>query len=283
MPPSDIQVRDISAASFNVMTEADLAEHRRRAGARIVLHRGHYWEQVGAPGFYQPVNLLGRLTCEETTRPTPLSWGYRAALTPECAGAANGALPVLRLADLESYDLDRLSSNRRNKLRKCRRLVKIVQLTGPNLLLEQGYEIVLDALARTRHERALSREAYLAETRSHMRENNRCVLAGLIDGRLGGYVDGYVVEGIAYGVSAYYATWALPTCISTGLVFEFAQLCRRIPKVRMLVGGIDAPEDSRLAHFKMDMGFVLDRIPTKWTMNFLARNFLRRQRPHAFY
>lgn len=280
---SDLQLRDVSAGTFAVLTERELASHRRDEGVRVIEHGGHHWEQTGAPGFFQPVHLLARLTPEEATRPTPLSWGYRAALTPEAAGAANGRVPIVRIPDLASYDVDSLSPNRRNKLRKCQRLVRIVQLTGPALLEEQGHEVVVDALSRTRHKKPPTREDHLAEVRKYFRGNHWCVLAGLVDGRLGGYLDGYVVDGVAYGLNAYYATWALPTNLSTGLVFEFAQLCRRLGGVQTLVGGLHSREAPRLSQFKDDLGFVVEHVPIKWGMHPLARSFIRWQRPHAYY
>jgi hypothetical protein len=280
---SDTQVRDSSAATFEVLTEKELAERRRAEGVRVIAHGGHYWEQIGAPGFFQPVHLLARLSPDEATRPTPLSWGFRAALRPEAAEAANGTVPVVRLPNLESYDLDCLSSNRRNKVRKCQRLVRIVQLTGPELLVEQGYDLVLDALSRTQHKKPPTREKYLQEVKKYFQGGHWCVLAGLIDGKLGGYLDGYVVDGIAYGFNAYYATWALPTNISTGLVFEFAQVCRRMKNVHTLVGGLDSREAPQLGQFKDDMGYVVDRVPIKWDMNVLAQTFIRRHRPHTYY
>jgi hypothetical protein len=277
------QVRDSSTALFRVLTEKELAERRRREGALVIHHGGHYWEQTGAPGFFQPVHLLARLTPEEATRPTPLSWGYRAALTPDASQAANGKVPVVRLPDVASYDLPRLSSNRRNKIRKCQRLVQIVQVTGPTLLVEQGYDVVIDALSRTQHKKLPTRERYLSDIQNYFRGNHWCVLAGLIDGKLGGYLDGYVVDGIAYGLNAYYASWALPTNISTGLVFEFAQVCRRLGGVHTVVGGLDAREAPQLGQFKDDMGFIVDPVPIKWDMNMLAETFIRWQRPHTFY
>ncbi|WPB81615.1 hypothetical protein KYC5002_21160 [Archangium violaceum] len=280
---SDSQVGDSSEAAFAVLTERELAERRRNEGARIIQHGQHYWEQTGAPGFFQPVHLLARLTPEEVTRPTPLSWGYRAALTPDASASANGRVPVVRLPDLANYQLDSLSSNRRNKLRKCQRLVRIVQLTGPALLLEQGYELVMEALSRTRHKRLPSREQYAADVRKYFTSDHWCVLAGLVDGKLGGYLDGYVVDGVAYGFNAYYATWALPTNISTGLVFEFAQICRRLGNVHTLVGGLDSREAPQLGQFKDDMGFVVEPIPIKWDMNPLARTVIRLHRPHTYY
>jgi hypothetical protein len=283
MVMSNLQVRDTSAATFVVLTEREFAERRRDEGVRVIHHGGHYWEQTGAPGFFQPVHLLARLTPEEATRPTSWSWGYRAALTPKAAGAANGTVPVVRLPDLANYELNRLSQNRRNKLRKCQRLVRIVQLTGPALLEEQGHALVIDALSRTRHKTPPSRERYLEQVKKYFRGNHWCVLAGIIDGKLGGYLDGYVVDGVAYGFNAYYATRALPTNISTGLIFEFAQLCRRLQCVHTFTGGLHSREAPLLSQFKDDMGFVVDRIPIKWEMTPLARTLIRRHRPHAYY
>lgn len=280
---SDSQLRDASAASIAVLTEEELARHRREEGARVIFHAGRYWEQVGAPGFFEPVHLLARLTAEEATRPTPLCWGYRAALTPGASGAANGTVPVMRISDLESYALDSLSSRRRTQLRKCQRLVRIVQLTGPALLLEQGYEMVIDALSRTRHKKPPPREKYLMELKQYFKGSHWCVLAGLIGDRLGGYLDGYVVDGVAYAINAYYATWALPTNISTGLFYEMAQVCRRNGGARTFIGGLHSREVPQLNHFKAEMGFVVDHVPIKWDMNPLARAFIRWRRPHAYY
>ena len=268
---------------MEVLTEAELARRRRAEGVRVISHAGHYWEQVGAPGFFQPVHLLARLTAEEATRPTPFCWGYRAALTPSTAGAANGTVPIVRLANLETYDLSNLSSNRRRQLRRCQRLVRIVQLTGPALLLEQGYETVVDALSRTRHQQPPSRQGYVTELKRYFQGGHWCVLAGLVDGRLGGYLDLYAVDGIAYGVNAYYSTWALRTNISMGLLFEMIQVCRRSQGMRMFVGGLHSREVPGLCDFKDSLGFVVDHVPIKWSMHPLARAFIRWRRPHMYY
>ncbi|QAT87997.1 MAG: hypothetical protein EOO72_07515 [Myxococcaceae bacterium] len=276
------QLRDVAEARFTCLTERELAERRREEGVRVISHRGHYWEQSGAPGFFQPVHLLARLTPEEATPPTPLAWGYRAALTPETANVATGKVPVVRLKDLDTYDMSRLNSNRRSKLRKCQRTVRIVQLTGPSLLLEQGYPVVRDALTRTQHKKIPTLDEYLKGLRQYFTSDHWCVLAGMVDDKLGGYLDGYIVDGVAYGFSAYYATWALPTNISTGLIYEFAQVCRRLG-ARTLVGGLHAREAAQLEQFKDELGFVVDPVPIQWGMNPLARALIRWRRPHAYY
>jgi hypothetical protein len=277
------QVRETSAASFEPVTEQQLAQRRREEGVRVIQHGAHYWEEKGAPGFFQPVNLLARLEPEEVTRPTPWCWGFRAAVKPESPDAANGMVPVVRSPELDGYRLESLSSNRRNKLRKCQRLVRIVQLTGPALLLEQGHDTVVDALTRTQHRKPPSREQFARQVQQYFQGRHWLVLAGLIDGRLGGFLDGYVVDGIAYGQRAYYATWALPTNISTGLVFEFAQVCRRAAGARVLVNGLHAPEAPQLNQFKDDMGFVVEEVPIKWSLHPIARALIRWRRAHTYY
>lgn len=275
------QLREVTEAHFTCLTERELAERRREEGVRVIAHRGHSWEQSGLPGFFQPVHLLARLTPDEATAPTLLSWGFRAALTPETASAATGRVPVARLRDLDTYDVQRLDSNRRGELRQCQRRVRIVQLTGPSVLLEQGYGVIRDALTRTHPDTIPTLGEYLKSLRRYFVSDHWCVLAGLVDGKLGGYLDGYVVDGVAYSFNAYYASWALPMNISTGLLHAFAQVCRRFD-ARTLVGGLHGREAARLEPSMDGLGFVVDSIPIHWRMNPLARAFLRWRRPHAY-
>jgi hypothetical protein len=53
--------------------------------------------------------------------------------------------------------------------------------------------------------------------------------------------------------------------------------------VRMLVSGLESREDPGLGQFKDEMGFSVNHIPIKWSMNVLARSFIRWRRPHTYY
>jgi hypothetical protein len=279
---SDLQIRHVSEAVLISMTEEEMASWRRKQGAHVVCHGGRYWEEV-LPGFYQPIHLIARLSAEEATRPTPLCWGFRAALCHDDTVATNGSVPVHLLSDVVNYDLQSLPQKRRTDLRKCRKLVKIVQLIGPALLQEQGYEVLCSSLQRTKHKKPLSRETYLAGLTDFTTDKHRLVLAGLIEDKLGGYIDGYAVNGTAYMVSGYYATDALPTSIVTGLNYEFVQICRRSGEIHEIVDGLHLRENSALDLPKKTMGFPVKYVPSRVWINPIIENFIRWRYPHKYY
>ncbi|MUL35013.1 hypothetical protein BWI75_01190 [Gloeocapsopsis sp. AAB1 = 1H9] len=264
------------------MTEEEMISWRRQQGAHVISHYGRYWEEV-MPGFYQPIHLIARLSAEEATCPTPFCWGFRAALYTNDATSANGSVPVHLLSDVANYDLQNLPQKRRTHLRKCRKMVTIVQLMGPALLQQQGYEVFCSSLQRTRHQKLSPKETYLAGLKDFTTDKHRLVIAGLIGDKLGGYIDGYAVNGTAYMVSGYYATEALPTSIVTGLTYEFVQICRRSGKIHEIVDGLHVRENSTLDLSKKTMGFSVKYVPSKVRMNSIMKNLVRWRYPHKYY
>ncbi|PPS43314.1 hypothetical protein [Chroococcidiopsis sp. TS-821] len=264
------------------MTEQEMVNWRRQQGAHIIYHHGRYWEEV-VPGFYQPIHLMARLSTEEATRPTPWCWGFRAALDTKDAVTANGSVPVHLLSDVANYDLQSLPQKRRTHLRKCYKFVTIVQLTGPALLQQQGYEVFRSSLQRTKHKKPPSKATYLASLKNITPDKYRLVLAGLIGDKLGGYIDGYAVNGTAYMVNGYYATDALPTSIVTGLSYEFVQVCRRSGKIHEIVDGLHVRENATQDLPKKTMGFSVEYIPSKVWINSVMKNLVRWRYPHKYY
>lgn len=281
---NDLQMREVSKAVLSSMTEAELANRQReQEGVHVVCHRGRYWRET-SPGFYEPSHRMARLSAEQATPPVPLlCWGFRAALCEDDAAVANGSIPIHLLSNVEGYDLQGLSSNRRYHLRKCRKLVELVELANPALLQEQGYEVVLSALKRTAHKKAPSREDYLADIADYTSPGRRLILAGLIGTKLGGYITAHAVNGTAFIDKVYLATEALLTHIGTGLVFEFVQVCRRSGEIREIVYGLHTPEDSALSVFKEGMGFPVKHVPTKVQMNPIIGKFICWRYPHVYY
>lgn len=276
---SGIQTKDASSALLRSMPERAWAELLRQEGARVISHRGRYWEEVPR-GFYQPVHWLARLNVEEATRPRALLWGFRAALNES---EANGSVPVYLLSDVQGYDMQSFSSNRRNHLRRCRKRVELVQLSGPALLEAQGHAVVASALERTEHETLPSKEAYIKSVTKRPFDEYRLVLAGLIEGKLGGYLDGYAVDGTAYIEQVYIATSALSTYLGTGLVYDFVQACRRSGEIREVVYGLHSREDEALGVFKEGMGFSVVQVPAKVQVQPLVARMLRWRYPHKYY
>jgi hypothetical protein len=109
------------------------------------------------------------------------------------------------------------------------------------------------------------------------------VLAGIIDGRLGGYLTGTRVRGSAYIDNVWIATEALRSAIGTGMVFEFVQACRRGSGVREVVFGLHSIEDPSLVAFKEHLGFSVVQVPAKARINRFVAAVVRRWRPHEYY
>ncbi|MBW4639635.1 MAG: hypothetical protein KME05_15660 [Gloeocapsa sp. UFS-A4-WI-NPMV-4B04] len=285
---SNSQMRDVSEAVLSSMTEEEFVNYSRHKGNHVVHHRGRYWEEM-FPGLYQPVHFLARLSADQVTRPSLLCWGFRAALSEDDQEAANGSIPVHLLSNVEGYTLETLASKRRNQLRKCCKLVKIVQLIGSALLQEQGYGVLVSSLQRTLnptgnpYRKMPLKEDYLADLADWSTHKNELILAGFIGDKLGGYIIGYAVDGTAYMESVDVATEALATNISTGLYFEFVQACRRSGKICEIVNSPHMPEDPALGNFKEGMGFPVKYVPSKVQLNPIIEKYSRYRRPLGYY
>jgi hypothetical protein len=274
-------IQDATLASLPSLTEEAVARWQGERGLRVFSHRNRWWKQT-LRGFYEPIHWTACLSAAEATAPAILRWGFRATLRDELASSANGSIPLFWLPDLAKYDEGRLSSNRRNQLRRCRKRVQIVQLTEPDLLREQGYEVCASSLTRTAYRQVPTREEYVREVAADAHRGRRLVLAGLIDGRLGGYVIGFAVDSTAYLDDVTISTGAMSSYIGIGLHFEFAQACRR-SGIKMLVHGLHSREDVPLCTFKEGMGFAVKQVPAKVRINPLMSQFLRRRYPDKYY
>lgn len=280
---TDLQMRDVSEAVLVSTTEAQEADWHRQKGMHIVHHLGRYWKET-RPGFYEPSHWMARLSNQEAARPAPLCWGFRASLREDDAAAANGlTMPVHLLTNVADYDIQTLPRNHRNHLRKSHKLVKIVELTGPALLQEQGHEVLLSALKRAAYMKAPSKQDYIADIADHTTPGRRLILAGLIDTKLGGYITAHAVNGTAYIEFVHLATEALKTQIGTGLIFEFVQVCRRSGQIHEIVYGQHSREDAALCIYKEGMGFAVQHIPAKVGINPLIKQLIRWRRPNTYY
>lgn len=279
---SNLQLRDVSEAVLASMTEEDFANWQREQGTHVIYHRDRYWKETRF-GFYEPIHWLARLSVKQITPPALLYWGFRASLSEDDAAAANGSMPIHLLSNLEGYDLQTFSKNRRKHIRKGLARVKIVELIGSELLQEQGYEVLISAVTRTGYGKIPSRKDYLAGLAKYITPGHRLILAGIIGDKLGGYLTGYAINRTAYMEHRVIATAALSTDISSGLLFEFVQVCRRNGKIREIVSGQHPIEDSGLCAFKEGMGFPVKHIPTKVCLNPIIGRFIRWRYPNKYY
>src|SRR6516165_77737 len=276
------QTRDVSAARLHQLTEGELAHWRCEQGCRVIAHRGRFWMERPR-GFLQPLHWMARLSLKEASAPAVPAWGFRAVLAESEADAANGALPVHVLTDVAGYTLQNLSPNRRNHLRRCYKRAIIVEITGPALLRQQGYEVLQSALHRTGYARAGSKEDYLASLDQYVTPRRRVVIGALIDGRLGGYLAGFAVNGTAYLEQVHLSTEALSDYVGIGLAFEFVRACQRSKGILEIIYGQHSREDAPLCSFKERIGFPVRHFPTRVRVMPIVAQLLRWRYPHKYY
>jgi hypothetical protein len=276
------QVQDVTKAVIPVVSEAEMAEFLREQGQRVIRHRGRYWQQM-VPGFYRPVHPLARLSAEQATRPTAASWGFQACLTEDDAHLANAHIPMNLVTDVDRFDETTLTSDRRRRLRRARDNARIVQLTGPALVRDQGYDLLVSALERTGHGRLPTRKKYLASLERWGEPAWGIALGALFEGRLGGYITGHAVDRTAYAGEIVVATWALKTHISAGLTYEFLNACKRAGSIREMQHGLHVRENEGLCKNKELLGLPLRRLPSKLGLIPGAAPLIRRHNPHKYY
>jgi hypothetical protein len=264
------------------MSEAELASVRAAEGARVVLHEGRYWRRTH-PGFYEPVHLLARMHAHEASRPSRLCWGYRAALIDEDVSQANCSIPIYLLADGRDFSERSLSRNRRGDLRKCRRDVDLQVLREPSLLLEQGHGVFMSAAHRLGYWKFLTEAEYRRQVERRSGHGRRQIVAGLIDGKLAGYLDAFAIDGILYPEQIFIATDALTTGIGTGLYVATIETALRSGGIREICNGLHTPEDPNLCHFKESLGFHIVRIPARSVVPAPIRAVIRARRPATYY
>ena len=98
--------------------------------------------------------------------------------------------------------------------------------------------------------------------RQQINPGRSLVLAGMVEGRIAGYLVAKAVDGTAYIDEVFLATESLPTNVGSGLVFEFMQVCRRAG-IREVVYGLNSREDAALSRYKHEMGFPVVNVPAR--------------------
>jgi hypothetical protein len=267
--------------SLTSLGEGEAAALHARDGQAVVVRGGQHW-RAAYPGFYQRAHLLARSRAAEVQQPTRFCWGFRAALVEEDAYLANAVLPVHLLDEVPHFDERRLSRNRKSDLRKCEDQVEVKRLTTPELLLEQGYEPFRSAQRRLGYSRALSEAQYRARVLRRT-DWRRLILAGLIGGMLGGYLDSYAIQGVLYLEELFVATGALRSGIGTGLYVAAIRAAVRSGSIHTICNGIHRPERPNLTHFKEGLGFRVVCLPALAMIRPPLRAYLKRRRPLAYY
>jgi len=275
-------LQDVSKAVIPIITEEQLAKWKCELGDKVIWHNRHYWMEKPA-GFYHSLHAMARIRAEDVSRPTAMCWGFRATVAGDDTDNANATMPVHLLSNIENYDLSALSSSRRNKVKNCRKRVDMIELTSPDVLLEQGYEVLISAQNRTQYGGHISLPRYIREINSYFKSPRTLVLGGLVNGKLGGYLVLYAIGKTAYIDKVCLSTEALSTNIGTGLIYESIQACRRTVGIHEVVYGLHAREDPSLCRYKSEMDFPVSYVPARVWFAPLVEKFIKKYRPHTYY
>ncbi len=271
-----------ATADVRVMTEAEMAAMRAEEGARVAERDGRFWVETFR-GFYQPIHQLGRHAFDDVTRPTSLCWGYRSALVEEDASRANGALPVHLQTRMDRLTEESFEESRRRDLRKCRKQVEIVRRPDPGVLVDGGWQVYRSAKERVPVGRVQSEHEYREDIELRAQDPRRIIVAGLIDGRVAGYMESYAVDGVFYGRDLYVATEATKTGIATGLYLETFRIAAAIPGIHSLCLGPVHTERPGLGRFKKMLGIPEVNVPARVVIPAPIRLFMRRSQPATYY
>ena len=275
---------DASTAKIVPMTEALLAERLVAKGRRIVEAHGISWVQA-APGFYECLHPLSRVSAAQVERPRFLCAGYRAALRDEDALHSNARMPVHLLSDVAGFGIEAVPSRKiRRYLRTFpKQSVDIVCVDRPAILLEQGYEAMASWSSRVSPGDLIPKDRYLKSVEQKVDDPHWLILAGISDTRLLGYITAWAVGSTAYLEQIFVPTEAMSTHVSAALIFEAVQAYRRHGLVNEICPGPHRPEAPGLSEFKTRMGFPVVAVPIRSWLFPPAAFYLRRRRPHLYY
>ena len=275
--------RDIASAEFVPATEKEYAEWQMKLGREVILHKGHYWTKM-MWGFYQPINYMARLSKHEISRPTPLCFGYRASVCEHDLAMANSGIPINMLSHFDSYSVDNLPAKRRSDFRKCEKQVAFVQLLGPKLLREQGYEVDLSAFKRNGHGQLPEADHYNQDFPEWFPDKPFVsILAGLIGEKLGGYLVAHAIDDVAIIDGVNIASEYLSTAIGTGLVAHFVQLCQKAGIIKHIIYGLHSIENPNLVAFKEGMGFKTVLVPSYLWVFPGIKNLIQKKKQYVYY
>lgn len=282
MNVSNYRCRDVAEASLVGLTEQVFATWLTKRGRKVIRHKGRYWLET-YPGFYSATHPMAKMCAQEATRPETFCWGFRTSLCDGDAEKANGNIPLHLLTDIDSYTLQSRSPRCRNKIRNLRKQVHIVELHKPDLLLDQGYDVLCSAHARNRYGRVPRRIDYQKNVEKYYDSGAGLVVGGLVDGKLGGYLTSYAVGKTAYVDELLLDSQYLRTNISLGLFFDWMQICRRSEPISEVVHGLHAREAPGLCRYKGEQGLSVVHIPVRIWFAPLAERIVKHLRPHAYY
>ena len=129
----------------------------------------------------------------------------------------------------------------------------------------------------------MTQAEYLRHIEARVSDQRRVFVAGLIDGRLAGYMEAYAVDGVLYTHELFVATESVRTGIGTGLYVETIEIGARAGTIREVCNGIHAPERPGIKAFKDSLGSTVVQVPARVAMPAPIGAYVKAKRPLTYY
>lgn len=260
------------------MTPEDLASFYRRNGQRVVRTANAYWYAPSSTSWsifpYRDYPVVDETDYAQLWRERRGAAVARTVRANDGAAESNRALYICAI---EGYDLARLSSNTRSKIRRG---------LASNDIRRVGFDELADAGAAL-HESTLRRQGRRVPLKARESWGTTCLAAGesgfegwgaYNEGRLVGLVLGFRFDGRYHLSSIRSDAESLKTYPNNALIFTITKAALEQPGVHDVSYGLESVQSGLegLDAFKLSMGFT--RAPVHETV-VLRPSLLRFRRP----
>ena len=151
-------------------------------------------------------------------------------------------------------------------------------------MVEQGYGVFRSAQQRTAfYWPDQTKDEYRQRMEQRVADDRRLFVAGIVDGKLGGYLESYAVDGVLYAHELFVATEVMRTGIGTGLYVETIEIGARSGAIRDVCIGLHTPERAGITTFKEGLASPVVQVPSRCVMPAPIRAYIKARRPAVHY
>jgi hypothetical protein len=248
--------------SFPILNEEELAHDLAATGDKVHLHRGVSWVQV-KPFFCLPCLLFSE-TDHRNSWPHPARAlaGFMHLSAPN--SPSNGIYRAIVRGRLDLYSIQRLSKERRHRLRRALKHLTVRPVESLDDLLTQGYEVYLSCHERVRWGKSrCDRQAFNAWIAAAFRRPKRLALGAYSANRLVAFMLPYAAANMVTPSYIASHTDALKYGPNDSLYHALLCIARQTPGLEMANFG-PVSSDPLLDQFKMNYGSLTQFTSYTW-------------------
>jgi hypothetical protein len=113
------------------------------------------------------------------------------------------------------------------------------------------------------YSRPTTEAAFKLRMADQVKDVRRVFVIGLVDGRVGGYLQSFAVDGVLYAHELVVASEALRTGLGTGLYVETISIAARSGAIEEVCFGLHTPDAPGISAFKASIGMKVVHLPAR--------------------